>query len=834
MSPSRTTLEPLKPLVLICSTPVSGHIIPMLTIAEQLVSRGYDVCFVTGSGYRPRVEAAGASFVSVEGYGDFYDLTSWDLDPSWPEGKKHLEGTDCFIHDLVHIFCRSIPSQHHALQTALGTLASKHPGRPTILLTESLNFAAMPILHGAPGLRPTGYIVIGLNPMMLSSIDHPPFGSGLPPDASPAGRAQHAAANAAQRETFAAAQSSYAEALAKLGAAREPETFLLDALYHLPDRFVQMCVPSVEYPRSDAPPGLRFSGGYPNGPKDPFHPRPAWWPEVVAAKAAARKLVFVCQGTVAMDLTQLVVPTMAALAGREDVLVVVAVGRKGASLPPGLEVPPNCRVTDYVPFHDLGATFGSIIGLKLGSQNFVILNNYKHVRELFDKRGSIYSSRPRTYVANTLVCPGDIHLLLLPYGPAWRVQRRVVQSLLAVNRVDAVLPVQGAEATQTLSDLLRDPAGYYDHVRRYTTAVVLAAVYGVRGARFDSPNVRALYAAQDEFTAVLEQGATPPVDAFPFLKMVPAALAGWKRRAARVRREQMGLYLSLVAGTRERIREGRSPDCFLGEMLRDQEKNGLDDEHLAYLAGNLVCIDWEANVVRVADSLQMEAGSDTTASTLLSFLLAMIKYPKEFRKAQEEVDRVCGPLRSPTSEDIGRLPFIEACMNETLRWRPVAAGGVPHMLTQDDTYKGYHLPKGTVLVANTWAIHYDEDEYENPAEFAPDRFVREKYGTRDPVDESADDHRRVLYGFGAGRRVCPGQRLARNSLILNMAKIAWGFDLSPGEGEVDVDVGTAYTDGFLIAPKKFPITIRPRSERHAAVIEGGQRRAEPFFAKYAA
>lgn len=82
MSPSRTTLEPLKPLVLICSTPVSGHIIPMLKIAEQLVSRGYDVCFVTGSGYRPRVEAAGASFVSVEGYGDFYDLTSWDLDPS--------------------------------------------------------------------------------------------------------------------------------------------------------------------------------------------------------------------------------------------------------------------------------------------------------------------------------------------------------------------------------------------------------------------------------------------------------------------------------------------------------------------------------------------------------------------------------------------------------------------------------------------------------------------------------------------------------------------------------------------------------------------------------
>lgn len=69
-----------KPLVLMCSTPVSGHIIPMLAIAEQLISRGYSVCFVSGSGYRQQVEVTGASFVSVEGYGDFYDLTSWDLD----------------------------------------------------------------------------------------------------------------------------------------------------------------------------------------------------------------------------------------------------------------------------------------------------------------------------------------------------------------------------------------------------------------------------------------------------------------------------------------------------------------------------------------------------------------------------------------------------------------------------------------------------------------------------------------------------------------------------------------------------------------------------------
>lgn len=69
-----------RPLVLMCSTPVSGHIIPMLAIAGQLIARNYDVCFVSGSGYRQQAEALGAKFVPVEGYGDYYDLTSWDLD----------------------------------------------------------------------------------------------------------------------------------------------------------------------------------------------------------------------------------------------------------------------------------------------------------------------------------------------------------------------------------------------------------------------------------------------------------------------------------------------------------------------------------------------------------------------------------------------------------------------------------------------------------------------------------------------------------------------------------------------------------------------------------
>jgi hypothetical protein len=144
-------------------------------------------------------------------------------------------------------------------------------------------------------------------------------------------------------------------------------------------------------------------------------------------------------------------------------------------------------------------------------------------------------------------------------------------------------------------ELAQDPHGYYDHIRRYTTAVILASVYGQRGKHFNSPNVQALYHAQDQFTAILEQGATPPVEEFPILRALPEFMAPWKTRAKAVRKEQRNLYLNLVHQTREKLKSGKASDCFLRQMLQDQEKNEMDDEHIAYLAGNLVRGPWAIN-----------------------------------------------------------------------------------------------------------------------------------------------------------------------------------------------------------------------------------------------
>ena len=118
-----------------------------------------------------------------------------------------------------------------------------------------------------------------------------------------------------------------------------------------------------------------------------------------------------------------------------------------------------------------------------------------------------------------------------------------------------------------MMQLVADLAGYYDHIRRYSIAVILASVFGQQGARFDSPKIQALYHVQDQFTAILEQGATPPVDAFPFLQLLPEFMCSWKTKAKEIRELQQSLYFDLLNEIKDRIKSGKG-GCFMQQVLK--------------------------------------------------------------------------------------------------------------------------------------------------------------------------------------------------------------------------------------------------------------------------
>ena len=91
-----------------------------------------------------------------------------------------------------------------------------------------------------------------------------------------------------------------------------------------------------------------------------------------------------------------------------------------------------------------------------------------------------------------------------------------------------------------------------------------------------------------------------------------------------------------------------------------------------------------------------------TVSAIQTFFLAMAANPHVLAKAQVELDAVVGPHRLPEFEDMKSLPYICAIVKELLRWRVVVPLGVPHRSLEDDEYRGYFIPKGSLLVANIW------------------------------------------------------------------------------------------------------------------------------------
>ncbi|TVY35425.1 UDP-glucosyltransferase [Lachnellula subtilissima] len=335
-----------KPLVVIGCTPIQGHVMPIRIIAKDLIQRGYEVTIVSASYWRKACEDIGCNFVSIKGYGDWHDGV---LHTRWPERNSLPPGPVQLAYDIENCFVKSIPSQHEAMQEAMKMLTEQHPGRPIVQAFEGMFEGGLPICKGAPGIKPTATLGIGVIPMTLSSIDLPPFGPGLPPDTTPEGRERNKAmTEQMQNIVLAAPQKAFVECFEQVGA--KAEGFVLDAVYLYPDRFLQMCSPHAEYPRSDAPSSIRFAGGLGKGKRDEAE-MPVWWQDVVNNKD--KKIVAISQGTLAVNFAELTVPTMEAFKDRDDILVIVALGKKGASLPEDVPIPANARVADFIPFDEL-------------------------------------------------------------------------------------------------------------------------------------------------------------------------------------------------------------------------------------------------------------------------------------------------------------------------------------------------------------------------------------------------------------------------------------------------------------------------------------------------
>ncbi|KZT03209.1 cytochrome P450 [Laetiporus sulphureus 93-53] len=446
--------------------------------------------------------------------------------------------------------------------------------------------------------------------------------------------------------------------------------------------------------------------------------------------------------------------------------------------------------------------YGVIVYARFFGQPVLVLHSVHAANDLMEKRGAIYSSRPPLVFLRELL-GFDTNPVLLPYGDQWRMHRKWLQALLQdKNALESYRPIQEREIRRLLAALVQTPDEFASHIRRFIGAVLMDITYGHMALSLEDDQFIRLAAKASVEAAEAGNVASTLVDFFPLLKHIPTWMpgAGFKQNALRIRRELKIAETTPYKWAKEAVAAGSARPSFVSSLL----DNLSTDRDLTP--------DDERNISGVAGALY-SAGTDTSGTTLQTFILAMMLYPDICKKAQAEIDQVVGTSRLPNFSDRSSLPYLERVLLEVYRWNCPVPLGVPHFSTADHTYCDHYIPKGTIIVPNLWYMTRDANIFPDPETFRPERFKTMTVQTTDLYDP-----RKIVFGFG--RRICPGRQLADSSVWLAMANILACFNISQSAGDFAnyATFTPAFSPGAISHPEPFHCQLSIRSQEIQKIL----------------
>ncbi|KAG2114145.1 cytochrome P450 [Suillus discolor] len=456
----------------------------------------------------------------------------------------------------------------------------------------------------------------------------------------------------------------------------------------------------------------------------------------------------------------------------------------------------------WLTYTEWAAVYGDLFFVRLLGQEIVVINSQHVAEALLDKRSRIYSDRP--YMATVEPFGWSDAFAFVGYNDEWRLCRRLFHQTFRSDSALKFRPMQIKQAREMIVNLIDDPQNYHSHFATFSSSVAMSVTYGYQTSHRHDPLVRIV----ENAIAIGIQVMTPErailLKIFPFLLKLP----DWCWGSTIKRDARTSTY---------RMREMTDvPFQYAQDHMVENSALG----QLSMVAENLQRIEKQdqtsrslfEGALKKAATTAIIGSYESTTSVCMTFALAMVLYPDIQRRAQAEIDSVVGRDRLPTFEDRTSLPYIESVLRETLRWQPIAPLGTPHGTASDDTYDGYFIPKGTVVMYNVWGISRDEKRYPEASRFMPERFL--------DVNGALTDDNPAGYVFGFGRRACPGRYAADASLwsaiVTTLATVEFS-SAKDDQGKV-IEFNPQFTTGITHSPMVFPCNISSRSRAHSELV----------------
>ncbi|CCL99947.1 uncharacterized protein FIBRA_01972 [Fibroporia radiculosa] len=458
------------------------------------------------------------------------------------------------------------------------------------------------------------------------------------------------------------------------------------------------------------------------------------------------------------------------------------------------QLPPEYQWRAFAQWAEI---YGDIFYFKIFRKPAMVITSVIAAHELMEKRSSKYSDRPRTVVLTELM-RFEPNLSVLRYGAQWRRHRKWFQSAFQVkSSQDNHRPLVLRNARWLLSLILENPD-------EFSGATMLEIAYGHPAT---SPDDTLMRLADDTITKGFTIGGSGSsiIDFIPALRHVPSWMPG--ARVQRMSRELSHVVRSLYDIPYDRVKNamanGTARRSFLSSLLEEASGKGSLTEEI------------EHDIKGAAAQIRCLAGTETTVSTIITFILAMVLYPEVAKKAQAEVDAVVGHSRLPDFDDRASLPYLECVVKEVFRWGCPVPLALAHQSVSDDEYRGYHIPAGTVIIPDIWqvAMMRNSTIYPDPERFSPERFENLDADTMAKIDPT-----KIVFGFG--RRICPGRTFGDSTVWLAFVSMLSVFDIRKARDAAGQEITPApdFSDGLIRHPPSFKCDITPRSSKAAELI----------------
>ncbi|KAL3829016.1 hypothetical protein ACJIZ3_017818 [Penstemon smallii] len=474
-------------------------------------------------------------------------------------------------------------------------------------------------------------------------------------------------------------------------------------------------------------------------------------------------------------------------------------GKRFTNLPPGpfpypifgswIEIGNNL---DQLILSNYAKKFGNLFRVKMGQLNIIVISSKELAKEVFLTRGVEFGSRSRNIVYDIFTGEGQ-DMIFTEYGEHWRKMKRIATvPFFTKKSVQQYHGAWEAEAAAVVEDVKKNKEAATNGIvlRMRLQLMVYNNLYkSMFDKRFESEEDPLYVRVKDLNGQRSKLGLSLEYNFGDFVPILRPFIKGYLKICKEVTATRLNLFKDHFIDERKKLIStgGREINkCGIDYLFEAQEKGEINDAHVCYIVENM-------NIAAIG----------TTVWALEWAIAELINNPHIQNKLRAEIKSVLGPTAQVTEPDNQKLPYLQAVIKETLRFRTIVPLLLPHMNPENTKLGGYDIPARSRILVNAWHIFNDPANWKKPEEFRPERFLEEESN----VEVNGNDVK--YFPFGMGRRSCPGMLSSMAVLGITLGRLVQNFEMLPPPGQDKIDMTAVNVQFGMYLFKHSTVVLKP-------------------------